>query len=167
MTSEARGLRILLVIASLSGNTRQLGRLIASRLLAAGHTVLWEEADAPGGPDAACAAEVDLVLLGTWTDNAGRTPAEMKRWVAAQAEQRRLLRHVAMFGTGETQWGQEYYCGALERLQRYYQSRYPVLRIEQMPHGLQDTEAVADWTAAVLSHYRRATSAAASCQEAS
>ena len=51
------------------------------------------------------ADEADLVLLGCWTDNAGRTPAEMKAWVAGIAERGEHPRQLAVFGTGETQWG--------------------------------------------------------------
>ncbi len=76
--------------------------------------------------------EADLVLLGCWTDNAGRTPAEMKAWVAGIAERGERPRQLAVFGTGETQWGQEYYCGAVHRLIGYFRSDYPPLEIEQM-----------------------------------
>ncbi|HCT29012.1 MAG TPA: flavodoxin, partial [Stenotrophomonas sp.] len=38
-------LSILVVVASLSGNTRELGRQIAERCRAAGHAVHWHEAD--------------------------------------------------------------------------------------------------------------------------
>jgi len=97
--------------------------------------------------------QADLVLLGCWTDNAGRTPAEMKAWVAGIAEGGQLPRQLAVFGTGETQWGQEYYCGAVHRLIRYFRSDYPPLEIEQMPHGERHAEAIDAWTDAVLAHY--------------
>ena len=70
-------LRILLVVASLSGNTRELGRHIRARCQAAGHAVHWQEADDLRSVAPLAADEADLVLLGSWTDNAGRTPAEM------------------------------------------------------------------------------------------
>ncbi|WP_254051118.1 flavodoxin [Stenotrophomonas sp. ESTM1D_MKCIP4_1] len=146
-------LRILLVVASLSGNTRELGRHIQARCAAAGHAVHWHEADDLRTPPSLAADEADLVLLGSWTDNAGRTPAEMKAWVAGVVERGERLREVAVFGTGETQWGQEYYCGAVHRLIRYFNSRYPPLEIEQMPHGARDAVAIDAWTATVLAHY--------------
>lgn len=156
MTSEPTVLQVLLVMASLSGNTRELGRMIAARLHALGHRVVWQEADAPAGPVALSCDQADLVLLGTWTDNAGRTPAEMKGWVADQARLQRVPSQVAVFGTGETQWGEEYYCGALDRLARHYRSAYPILKIEQMPHGAHDAQAVDGWTDAVLGQRARA-----------
>ncbi len=157
---EPRGtLRILIVVASLSGNTRELGRMIAGHCRAAGHTVYWQEADAADPSQALAADQADLVLLGSWTDNAGRTPSEMKAWIAATAEVGPRPVQVAVFGTGETQWGQEYYCGAVQRLIRYFHSTYPPLRIEQMPHGQRHAAAIAEWTAAVLAHYRSSTDA--------
>ncbi|HBS56051.1 MAG TPA: flavodoxin, partial [Stenotrophomonas sp.] len=62
-----------MVVASLSGNTRELGRLIQARCLAAGHAVHWQEADDLRSAAPLAADEADLVLLGSWTDNAGRT----------------------------------------------------------------------------------------------
>ncbi len=109
-------LSILVVVASLSGNTRELGRQIAERCRAAGHSVHWQEADDLRQAPPLAADEADLVLLGCWTDNAGRTPSEMKAWVAGIAERGERPRQLAVFGTGETQWGQEYYCGAVHRL---------------------------------------------------
>ncbi|WP_329761360.1 flavodoxin [Stenotrophomonas maltophilia] len=129
---------ILVVVASLSGNTRELGRQIAERCRAAGHAVHWQEADDLRQAPPLAADEADLVLLGCWTDNAGRTPSEMKAWVA---------------GIAETQWGQEYYCGAVHRLIRYFRSDYPPLEIEQMPHGQRHAGAIEAWTDAVLAHY--------------
>lgn len=78
-----------------------------------GHAVTWIDADiqtlAQACPDG---AEHDLYILGSWSINAGRTPPEMKRFieqlVAAVGKPERL----AVFGTGETQWGEENYCGA-------------------------------------------------------
>jgi predicted ribonucleotide reductase-associated flavodoxin len=160
-TISERGpaLGILIVVASLSGNTRELGRQIAERCRAAGHAVHWQEADDLRQPAPLAADEADLVLLGSWTDNAGRTPAEMKAWVAGIAGQGQWPRQVAVFGTGETQWGQEYYCGAVHRLIRYFHSGYPPLEIEQMPHGERHAAAIDAWTDAVLAHYRSTTDA--------
>jgi hypothetical protein len=50
--------------------------VIAERCRAAGHAVHWQEADDLQQASLA-ADEADLVLLGCWTDNAGRTPSEM------------------------------------------------------------------------------------------
>lgn len=158
--SESRGaLRILIVVASLSGNTRELGRMIAGHCRTAGHAVHWQEADSLDPSATLAADQADLVLLGSWTDNAGRTPSEMKAWIAAAAERGQRPAQVAVFGTGETQWGLEYYCGAVQRLIRYFASTYPPLQIEQMPHGERHAAAIAEWTAAILAHYWSTTNA--------
>ncbi len=160
-TTSERGpaLRILIVVASLSGNTRELGRHVAARCRSAGHAVHWQEADDLRQGPPLPVDEADLVLLGCWTDNAGRTPSEMKAWVAGIAERGQRPRQVAVFGTGETQWGQEYYCGAVHRLIRYFHSGYPPLEIEQMPHGRRHAAAIDTWTDAVLDHYWSTTDA--------
>lgn len=152
-----QSLHILIVVASLSGNTREVGRMIAQRCRQAGHAVHWQEADTDAASPPLAAARADLLLLGCWTDNAGRTPAEMKAWVARHATDVAALPGVAVFGTGETQWGQEYYCGAVHRLVRYFGSPHPALEIEQMPHGQRDAWAVEGWTDSVLQRCRRAT----------
>ncbi|KAF1016830.1 MAG: Flavodoxin [Stenotrophomonas maltophilia] len=151
---DAPVLEVLVVVASLSGNTRELGRMIAARCRQAGHRVHWHEADDLRQPPPLATADADLVLLGSWTDNGGRTPSEMKAWVAQQAEAGATLPHVAVFGTGETQWGLEYYCGAVHRLGRYFCSAYPPLQIEQMPHGQRHADLITAWTDEVLALHR-------------
>ena len=59
-------------------------------------------------------------------------------------------RKVGVFGTGETQWGEEYWCGALRRMAAFFGSRYPRLEIEQMPLGERDALKVRRWTDHVL-----------------
>ncbi|KMM77021.1 flavodoxin [Xanthomonas sp. NCPPB 1128] len=147
-------MRILLAYASLSGNTRDVARRVHAQCEAAGHEVTWIHTDlqrlqgALG--DAGRAADFDLHLLGSWSDNAGRTPAEMKRYIAELVEAAGKTIEVAAFGTGETQWGLEYYCGAVKRIARFFDSAYPRLEIEQMPHGDRDTAAIDAWCAQVL-----------------
>lgn len=144
-------MHILLALASLSGNTREVAKAVAARCEAAGHRVDWIETDlqtlAGLGLDP---HRHDLFLLGSWTDNAGRTPAEMKRFIAELVERVGRPERVAVFGTGETQWGQEYYCGAVHRMADFFNSPFPRLLIEQMPHGERDAVAIAEWTDAVL-----------------
>ncbi len=143
-------MRILIAFASLSGNTRDVARMIRARCEARGHVVGWIEADVAGlaaaGPD----PRHDLYLLGAWSDNGGRTPVEMKRFIAELVENVGRPRRLAVFGTGETQWGAEYYCGAVRRMARFFDSPFPRLEIEQMPHGERDAARVRDWTDLIL-----------------
>lgn len=144
-------MHVFIAYASLSGNTREVARMVAARCSAHRHRVtLLDVEDARA---AAIAAQPhDCLLLGCWTDNAGRTPAGMKAFVGALHETAALPNpaRVAVFGTGETQWGLEYYCGAAHRLARHFASSHPVLEIEQMPHGKADACAIDQWTDIVL-----------------
>jgi 5-methyltetrahydropteroyltriglutamate--homocysteine methyltransferase len=74
-------MRILIAYASLSGNTRDLARSVRARCEALGHAVTWIETDIQGLAEAGDDPRHDLYLLGAWTDNAGRTPPEMKRFI--------------------------------------------------------------------------------------
>lgn len=144
-------MRILLALASLSGNTREVARVIRARCEERGHRVDWIETDLQTlAGQALDPRTYTLFLLGTWTDNAGRTPFEMKRFIVELLELIGKPPSVAVFGTGETQWGQEYYCGAVHRISDFFASRFPRLLIEQMPHGERDARAIVEWTDQVL-----------------
>ncbi|MEG2804281.1 flavodoxin [Stenotrophomonas sp.] len=147
-------MQILLAYASLSGNTREVARLLAAHCQARGHALHCVDVDSADALPA-LARPRDLLLLGCWTDSAGRTPAEMKRFVAALRDGPGLPPgdRLAVFGTGETQWGMEVYCGAAHRLARFFASAYPVLAIEQMPHGVVDTHTIHHWADATLAHF--------------
>lgn len=142
-------MRILIAYTSLSGNTREVAFQIRERCETLGHQVSWVDTFMQG---LAATGEPhhDLYLLGAWSDNAGRTPPEMKRFigelVAAVGKPQRL----AVFGTGESQWGEDYYCGAVRRMAAFFDTPYPRLEIEQMPHGDRDTVRIQRWTDHIL-----------------
>ena len=144
-------MKILIAYSSLSGNTRDVARAIRARCEEMGHAVTWIDADiqtlaqaCPGG------AGHDLYLLGSWSINAGRTPPEMKRFIEELIAAVGRPERVAVFGTGETQWGEEYYCGAARRIAAFFGTRYPRLEIEQMPHGEHDAVKIQRWTDTIL-----------------
>lgn len=149
-------MRILIAYDSLSGNTRDLARMVRSCCEARGHAVTWIETGIQALADAGPDPRHDLYLLGTWTDNAGRTPAAMKRFIAELVEAVGKPERLAVFGTGETQWGEEYYCGALRRMAGFFGSRHPPLEIEQMPQGTRDASKIRRWTCRVLADASRA-----------
>ncbi|MGY0612538.1 MULTISPECIES: flavodoxin [unclassified Luteimonas] len=143
-------MRILIAFASLSGNTRDVARAVGARCKALDHAVTWIETDIQSLAGAAADPRHDLYLLGAWTDNAGRTPPEMKRFIADLVEAVGKPGRLAVFGTGETQWGEEYYCGAVRRMATFFDSRYPRLEIEQMPHGERDALKIERWVDDIL-----------------
>lgn len=124
--------------------------MVRAHCEAAGHVVDWIETDIAGLAAAGQGNRHDLYLLGSWTDNGGRTPPEMKRFIAELLDAEGKPRHVAVFGTGETQWGEAYFCGAVRRMAKFFDSRYPRLEIEQMPHGERDASKVRRWVGRVL-----------------
>ena len=143
-------MRILIAFTSLSGNTRDLARMVRARCEELGHAVSWIETDIQKLAQAVPDPRHDLYLLGAWTDNAGRTPSEMKHFIADLVEAVGKPQRLAVFGTGETQWGEEYYCGAVRRMAAFFDTRYPRLEIEQMPHGERDALKILRWTDHVL-----------------
>ena len=74
----------------------------------------------------------------------------MKRFIAELVDAVGRPERLAVFGTGETQWGEEYYCGAVRRMAAFFGTRYPRLEIEQMPHGERDALKIRRWTDHVL-----------------
>jgi predicted ribonucleotide reductase-associated flavodoxin len=143
-------MRILIAFASLSGNTRDVARMVRARCEARGHVVTWIETGIQTLAGASPDPHHDLYLLGAWTDNAGRTPSEMKHFIADLVEAVGKPEQLAVFGTGETQWGEAYYCGALRRMATFFGTRHSRLEIEQMPHGDRDTIKVQRWTDHIL-----------------
>lgn len=144
-------MRILLAHTSLSGNTRDVARMIRARCEMLGHAVTWIDVDIQMLADAcADAAAHDLYLLGSWSINAGRTPPEMKCFISDLVAAVGKPRHLAVFGTGETQWGEEFYCGAVRRIAAFFESQHPRLEIEQMPHGERDAATIQHWTDTLL-----------------
>ena len=144
-------MKILIAYSSLSGNTRDVARAIRARCEEMDHAVTWIDADiqtlaqaCPGG------AGHDLYVLGSWSINAGRTPPEMKRFIEDLVAAVGKPDRVAVFGTGETQWGEENYCGAARRIAAFFASPYPRLEIEQMPHGERDAATIQNWTDTIL-----------------
>ena len=149
ITNHGSQMRVLIAYASLSGNTRDLARQVRGHCEGQGHAVTWLEAGLHALADAGDPRH-DLYLLGSWTDNGGRTPAEMKQFIADLVAAVGRPANVAVFGTGETQWGEQYYCGAVRRIARFFDSSFPRLEIEQMPHGQRDALAIRRWTDQVL-----------------
>ena len=142
-------MRALVAFSSLSGNTRDVAHLVADRLTQQGWSVEVFEVGMSRFETIAGQA-FNLACLGSWSVDAGRTPGEVKDFVAKWTEQGIPHPPVAAFGTGETQWGEEFYCGAAHRLAKFFQSPFPVLEVEQMPNSADERQRIQAWTDGVL-----------------
>ncbi|EMG28672.1 flavodoxin [Listeria fleischmannii] len=137
-------MRILLAYDSLSGNTKMVADEITDELQALGHEVTAFRVSE--GANYPLNESYDLYILGAWTVDYGRTPPDMKDFIFELGKPS----HVALFGTGETQWGVEHFCGAVDRMQKYFSSTYPTLKIEQMPHTEKDRQEIKEYVQQVL-----------------
>lgn len=140
-------MRVLMAYDSLSGNTKEVADIAAAEVRRLGHTLDVTYATIEHYQEQ---GDYDLYLLGSWTSDYGRTPPEMKEFIAELVGAKGKPEDVAVFGTGETQWGMEVYCGAVNRMATFFDSRYPTLKIEQMPHSAKDTAAIHDWVRRVI-----------------
>lgn len=137
-------MRILLAYDSLSGNTKMVADRVKEALAKQHEVTAFRVSPGQIYP---LQEKYDLYVLGAWTVDYGRTPADMKDFIAELGTK---PEHVAVFGTGETQWGMDYYCGAVDRLAKYFNSQYPTLKIEQMPHTAEDEATIQSWVDNIL-----------------
>lgn len=91
--------------------------------------------------------QYDVIFIGTFTWDLGRTPEEIKEFVLEVGYK---PENVAVFGTGDTQFGgDDLFCKAVDRLVTFYNSKWDGLKIEQSPRGFQE-QYVYEWTERVL-----------------
>lgn len=126
------------IYATMSGNTREVAELIAAEI---GADLVLMSASPPDLRD------YDLLFIGSYTWGQGETPNIVKDFARELGYK---PPHVAVFGTGDTQWS--YYCGAVDRLAKFYETKYPTLKIEQSPRGNQARK-VREWTREVIECY--------------
>lgn len=134
----------LIAYLSYSGNTEEVAEILQETAESRGLRVDMHQIgiDPPIEPES-----YDYLFFGTFTWEEGSTPDEMKDFVLEVGYK---PDHVAVFGTGDTQFGGErIFCGAAEKLAKFYNSPWPVLKIEQSPRGSQE-QSVIHWMEGVL-----------------
>lgn len=137
-------MKILIAYLSYSGNTKETADIIAAYLEADGAGIDRHRIGVDSPVDASA---YDLIFLGTFTWEMGATPDEVKDFVLEVGYK---PDNVAIFGTGETQFGgDELFCLAVDKLARFYESRWPGLKIEQSPRGSQEP-LVKEWLEGVI-----------------
>lgn len=126
---------IAIIYTSYGGNTRDLAEIIKLKLEECGlnaHTY--------SNKDVIDYENYDYFLFGslTWVD--GKLPIQMRKLMKdILIENPRNIKRASLFGTGETQWGMENYCKAVDEM-AYHLSKNNIivdfkLKIEQNPLG--------------------------------
>lgn len=138
-------MRTLIAYLSFSGNTEETAELIQRKLLTRGALVDMHRIgiDPPINP-----SHYDVVFLGTFTWDNGSTPDEVKDFVLEIGYK---PDNIAVFGTGDTQF--QYFCGAVDKLTKFYRSKWQGLKIEQSPRGSQEIK-IDHWLEGVLQYGR-------------
>lgn len=137
-------MKILIAYLSYSGNTEEVAELLEARLRVNGISVDMYEIGFGIVPNV---KEYDFLCLGSFTWDYGGTPDEVKDFILEVGYK---PENVAIFGTGDTQFGGEsLYCLAVDKLVHFYQSKWSGLKIEQSPRGHQETY-VNEWIEGVL-----------------
>lgn len=134
-------MKAIICYLSYSGNTEEIANLIEEQLVENGYLVEMYLIGYGSVPDQSI---YDKIFLGTFTWDNGSTPDEMKdfaREVGYKPD------NVYVFGSGDTQFGE--FCGAVDKLVRFYNSNYDGLKIEQSPRGSQE-KIVTKWIEGVL-----------------
>jgi len=142
-------LKALIAYLSYSGNTKETAELIADHLSSDGVAADMHRIGIDPPVDASA---YDLIFIGTFTWEMGLTPDEVKDFVLEVGYK---PDNVAVFGTGETQFGgDELYCRAVVKLAKFYNSKWDGLKIEQSPRGSQE-QLVIEWLEGVLHDVKR------------
>ena len=139
---------ILVAFDSESGNTQEIGREIIAELEncnVAGRTpelIAYRiDPTSPLPPS----FRPDLAFIGSYTWGRGSLPRKAREFAAAWQP----ACPVAVFGSGDTQWGDGYFCAAVDELAAQFKTPFPVFKQEQMPNTRQRQE-IREWAAGVL-----------------
>ncbi|GGJ82414.1 flavodoxin [Lentibacillus kapialis] len=137
-------MKTLIAYLSYSGNTMETADIMADYLETDGVIVDLHRIGIDPPVDASA---YDLIFIGTFTWDMGATPDEVKDFVLEVGYK---PDNVAIFGTGETQFGgDDLFCLAVNKLVTFYQSRWSGLKVEQSPRGSQEN-IVKNWLEGVL-----------------
>ncbi|WP_368653437.1 flavodoxin [Ornithinibacillus sp. 4-3] len=137
-------LRAIVAYLSYSGNTQEVAEIITEQLREDGMDVDTHRIGIDHYVDA---SKYDYIFLGTFTWDYGCTPEEVKDFILEIGYK---PENVAVFGTGDTQFGEEQdFCRAVDKLVHFYNSKWEGLKIEQSPRGYQESY-IESWLEGVL-----------------
>ncbi|HIV75528.1 MAG TPA: flavodoxin [Candidatus Pseudogracilibacillus intestinigallinarum] len=141
-------MRTLIAYLSYSGNTEEIAEHIERKLVCEGIEVDMLSIGIDYVPDL---SEYDYIFLGTFTWDMGGTPDEVKDFVLEVGYK---PNNIAVFGSGDTQFGGDaMFCGAVDKLVKFYESKWDGLKIEQSPRGSQEV-LIDNWLEGVLEDVR-------------
>lgn len=141
-------MKILIAYLSYSGNTQEIAEIIEKVVRKDDVQVDKHRIEVDPLVDV---SEYDYIFLGTFTWDLGSTPDEVKDFVLDVGYK---PENMAIFGSGDTQFGgEDLFCRAVDRLVKFYNSRWNGLKIEQSPRGSQE-EAIEKWVEGVLQDVR-------------
>ena len=141
-------MRTLIAYLSYSGNTEEIAEHIERKLVCEGIEVDMLSIGIDYVPDL---SEYDYIFLGTFTWDMGGTPDEVKDFVLEVGYK---PNNIAVFGSGDTQFGGDaMFCGAVDKLVKFYESKWDGLKIEQSPRGSQEV-LIDHWLEGVLEDVR-------------
>ncbi len=123
---------VLVAVDSESGNTFEMALEIREAMRSAGADVIMHRINSSEPLN--LRRTPDLAFVGAYTWGYGDPPEDTVRFMR---EHPLDGCKVACFGSGETQWGEEYFCGAVDRLITSYGSPFMGFRQEQMPNSRQ------------------------------
>ncbi|WP_191126225.1 flavodoxin [Cerasibacillus terrae] len=137
-------MRALIAYLSYSGNTEEVAEIIEEKLVEDGMDV---EMHSIGIDPPVDVSLYDYLFFGTFTWDIGSTPDDMKDFILEVGYK---PDNVAVFGSGDTQFGgDDLFCRAVDRLAKFYHSKWEGLKIEQSPRGSQEV-LVEQWVEGVL-----------------
>lgn len=137
-------MRVLIAYLSYSGNTLEVAEMISDKLM---EDRIHVDMHRIGVDPPINVSDYDYLFIGTFTWDYGCTPDEVKDFVLEVGYK---PNNVAVFGTGDTQFGYEDdFCKAVDKLVTFYHSKWNGLKIEQSPRGYQE-QLIEEWLEGVL-----------------
>jgi flavodoxin I len=136
-------MNVLVAVDSESGNTLEMSHEILAAMQEAGVSTIFHRIN--GQRPLLDLPPLQLAFIGTYTWGYGAAPAATEWFM----EEHSLDCPVAAFGSGETQWGEEHFCGAVDLLRARYDSPFEGFKQENMPNDRQRSE-LRGWAKSVL-----------------
>lgn len=144
-------MRIGIFYDSMSGNTEEVALIIQETLQSLGENPVIENIRATVGGSALeeNSNMYDILYLGSWTCDFGKMTDVLDDFIYYEKPLSKA-KHVFSFGTGETQWGMENFCGAVSKIDSLLQESdmYEVegIKVEQFPSSEKVISSIKEWT---------------------